>query len=202
MSTVAVFTGPFLALFYTFVAVFYVVVINKHKRQNNTVQYVHMGDRYSFHWWNHLTFRVFRMIIWMVCVLRLIWPEVDQWIGLYSWPHFGPYIIGITLLMGGFGLAITTHFQMRDDWRSGIDAAQSGHLITQGLYAYSRNPAYIGVASAQLGFLMALPSVFSLICFFVGISALYFQVLLEEQYLTSKYGKQYQLYSRSVPRWL
>lgn len=202
MPTVAATTGVFLALFYTFVALFYVVVINRHQKQNSQVTYVHMGHRFSFHWWNHLTFRVFRMLIWLVCVFRLLWPEVDSWLGLYTWPHYGPYIIGVVLLVGGFGLAITTHFQMRDDWRSGIDTHQSGHLITEGLYAYSRNPAYIGVAAAQLGFLLALPSVFSVICFIVGISALYVQVTLEEHYLQDTYGEQYQLYSRSVPRWL
>lgn len=106
------------------------------------------------------------------------------------------------MLMSGFTIAILTNLQMNKAWRSGIDQNNTSELITQGLFARSRNPAYIGVAFAQIGFFLALPSIFSTICLIVGLTALRIQVMLEEQHLKQTFGTQYVVYKQNVPRWL
>jgi protein-S-isoprenylcysteine O-methyltransferase Ste14 len=192
----------FLAAFYTFVAFFYAVIINKHQRAHKNTTYLHVGNRFTLHWWNHITFRVFRLTIWFVCVLRIPFPEIDTVLGVFNWPDYTLNYLGALLLTLGFGIAIVTNFQMRDAWRSGIDTDNTNELVTHGLFAISRNPSYVGVASAQVGFFMALPSVFSAICLIVGLSALRIQITLEERHLANQFGVNYQQYRDSVPRWL
>ncbi|MDM7860968.1 methyltransferase [Alteromonas sp. ASW11-36] len=191
-----------LAIFYSFVAFYYAVFIGRHQRKYGECSAVHMGTKFSLHWWNHLTFRVFRIIIWSVCVLRLFVPSVDNYLGLFTWTAPGVAWVGFAMLSLGFALAIATHHQMLEHWRSGIDSDYRGELVTQGLFAFTRNPAFIGVAIAQIGFFLALPSVFSFICMLVGLTALRIQTYLEENHLNLKFGNEYTLYCQSVPRWL
>lgn len=192
----------FLAAFYTFVAVYYTLIIGKHQREQKQTEFIHMGRRYSLHWWNHLTFRCFRIAIWAVCVVRVPFPNIDQFIGVFQWPSILINLFGLMALVIGFGIAIATHHQMQLQWRSGIDQTQTGPLLTEGVYARSRNPAYIGVATAQIGFALVLPSVFSLICLVVGLNALRVQINLEEAHLRQTFGEAYTAYQQAVPRWL
>ena len=61
---------------------------------------------------------------------------------------------------------------------------------------------YVGVATAQLGFFLALPSLFSLICLAVGLYALYKQIAVEEAHLVTRFNDDYLKYKQTVPRWL
>ena len=61
---------------------------------------------------------------------------------------------------------------------------------------------YVGVAMSQVGFLFALPSVFSFICLIVGLVSLYRQVILEEMHLSEHLPTEYKDYKQRVPRWL
>ena len=192
----------FLAAFYTFVAAYYAIIIGKHQRDQAQTEFVHMGTPYSLHWWNHLTFRCFRIAIWAVCVIRIPFPALDQYLFTFQWPSVMLNLVGMIALVVGFGIAIATHHQMHLQWRSGIDHSQTSQLITQGFYGRSRNPAYIGVAVAQIGFALALPSGFSLMCLAIGLNALRVQIKLEEAFLSNTYGSAYRDYQANVPRWL
>ena len=56
---VAQFVAMFLAAFYSAVALFYLMFAKLLKRKHQGQSMIHMGERYSRHWWNHLTFRLF-----------------------------------------------------------------------------------------------------------------------------------------------
>lgn len=191
----------FLAAFFTFVAVFYTtLVIIKNRKQKKVVC---MGQRFSQHWWNHVTFRVFRVSIWAVCVARLFAPSIDTYLLRFSSIEI-PQLMwaGAMFMVLGFGLAIAANFSLGKHWRSGVDSTATQQLVSHGLYHISRNPSYVGVAIAQAGFFIALPSLFTLVCLMVGWHALYKQVKIEEVELTHKFSTQYQQYIQSVPRWL
>ena len=191
----------FLAAFFTFVAVFYTsLVLVKNCKQAPVVC---MGERFSQHWWNHVTFRVFRVSIWAVCVTRLFKPATDQYLMRFNALEI-PQIMwaGAAFMVLGFGLAIAANFSLGKQWRSGVDSTATQQLVSHGLYNISRNPAYVGVAIAQAGFFMALPSLFTLVCLVVGWHALYNQVKIEEVELSSQFSNDYQQYQQSVPRWL
>lgn len=76
-------------------------------------------------------------------------------------------------------------------------------LVTEGVFAHSRNPLYLGNLIVLLGLFMihgntwvyALGGAF----FLFGYSAI---VAAEEDYLRGKFGEQYVVYCRRVSRWL
>ena len=74
------FVAMFLAAFYSAVALFYLMFAKLLKRNHQGQSMIHMGERFSRHWWNHLTFRLFRIAIWAACVLRLLFPEMERWL--------------------------------------------------------------------------------------------------------------------------
>ncbi|MCG9627312.1 isoprenylcysteine carboxylmethyltransferase family protein [Vibrio mediterranei] len=196
------FTRLYLALFFTFVAAFYAVRITLMKRTMAS-EVVFAGKKYSKSWCNHMTFRLFRGGIWGLCLLRLAYPSMDNYLGMITSlvsPMF--QASGILLLSIGFIATSAIHFKLGDQWRSGIDPKAPSKIITNGVYRYSRNPMYVSVAAAQLGFFLALPCYFTLICLLVGLFTLNSQAKVEESHLKALFPKQYAQYSSIVRRWI
>ncbi|MBK8956581.1 MAG: isoprenylcysteine carboxylmethyltransferase family protein [Saprospiraceae bacterium] len=77
------------------------------------------------------------------------------------------------------------------------------HLVTKGLYAYSRNPMYIGVMAMLIAesfyFRSSLLGCYTL-CIFLLFNA--FILLHEEPRLQKVFGSDYQKYKAKVRRWL
>lgn len=196
------FTRLYLAAFFTFVAVFYTSRVI-YKNQRTTSGVIFPGEKFCSSWRNHLLFKLFRATIWLVCVVRLFVPATDDYLGLLlSFNHFPIIMLGNILLTIGFLLTIYVHLNLAKNWRSGIDPLGPQQLKTSGLYRYSRNPMYVGVAVAQLGFFLALPSLFTLICLIVGFYTLRSQIRVEEGHLTTRFSAHYLAYKQNVPRWL
>ena len=196
------FVAFFLAAFYSAVALFYLVFAKLLKRKHQGQSMIHMGERFSRHWWNHLTFRLFRIAIWAACVLRLVFPAMERWLlPVASLQADWIALAGLGLLCFGFALAVCGSLSLAGAWRSGIDEDASDQLVTTQLYALTRNPTFVGVRLAQLGFFMAGPTVFSLICLIVGWIAVSVQVELEEAHLQQRFGDSYSDYQQAVGRW-
>lgn len=76
-------------------------------------------------------------------------------------------------------------------------------LVSSGLYKVSRNPMYLGVLNIALGQALFFESTANLI--YAGILIIFFHlivVLLEEPHLKRKYGQEYVVYTKRVPRWI
>lgn len=76
-------------------------------------------------------------------------------------------------------------------------------LVTEGIYRLSRNPMYLGIAVALLGWGIYLSNVVALA--FVMAFVWYmnrFQILPEERSLERQFGEQFKNYKRQVRRWL
>ena len=142
-------------------------------------------------------------MIWLVCLARFFSPTADDYLGICTYLN-NNYVVGsgLVLLSLGFSFTVFTHFAMKAAWRSGIDPNSPKALITSGLYARSRNPMFIGVIMAQIGFFLALPSIFTLMCLVIGVVAVYRQMQAEEVDLINKFKGTYQQYCQQVPRWL
>jgi protein-S-isoprenylcysteine O-methyltransferase Ste14 len=76
-------------------------------------------------------------------------------------------------------------------------------IISNGIYRFTRNPMYVGLALIQigLGFAMANLWVVALVPLVLG-TVYATAVLHEEAYLERKFGDAYLDYKRSVRRWL
>lgn len=196
------FTRIYLAVFFSLVALFYTVRIIRMKR-SILREVVFPGQVLCPEWWNHMLFRCFRVGIWMLCVFRAFFPSIDNYIGLIAALNISPVVIlGNLLLTIGFVFTILVHFSLGGSWRSGIDPAGPERLISTGYYRYSRNPMFLGVAVAQVGFFLVLPSLFSLVCLVFGLYALVRQVRSEEDHLEKLFPGEYAAYTARVRRWL
>lgn len=195
-------TKYYLAAFYTFVAVFYAVRMTLKKRAGQE-KVVHAGKTLSAPWWNYTLFRFFRVAIWIVCVFRCFIPSIDTAIGYFNALTLWPVLLtGILMITGSFMFVVQVHMSCKDNWRSGIDPNGPNNLKTDGLYRYSRNPMFLGIGLAQLGFFLCLPSVFSLICLAIGWYTLYGQTVAEEKYLSQRFKDDYLTYTQAVRRWV
>lgn len=91
---------------------------------------------------------------------------------------------------------------MKDSWRAGIPDKDKTELVTNGIYKFSRNPAFLGFDFMYAGVLLMyfnpLTAVFSL---FAAVT-LHLQILQEEKYLTSVFGSSYTAYKSRVFRYL
>ncbi len=194
------FNQYFLAAFFSVVALFYTVFILARARRYGG-RFIHAGQRGTCHWWNHMIFRVFRVAIWGACVARLFFADtVDTVLGVVATPAWVLWL-GDVLLIAGFAGAAMSSMYLGQEWRSGVDAGQRS-LVTRGPFARSRNPIFLGAMTAQLGFLLALPSVFSLICLGLSWWTIARQVRIEERDWAQKAPESYQRYCSTVPRWL
>ena len=76
-------------------------------------------------------------------------------------------------------------------------------LVVFGLYRFVRNPMYIGILVLLFGEAVLFKS-FILICYSVCVFCLFhiFIVGFEEPSLHAQFGKEYEEYCSSVPRWI
>lgn len=76
-------------------------------------------------------------------------------------------------------------------------------LAATGVYAYSRNPMYLGVLLLLLAWGVILANFLSLLIALVfPVYITIFQIRPEERYLLEKFGEEYRLYQSKVRRWL
>lgn len=194
----------FLAAFFSSVALFYTATILRKKRRMGRSPVIR-GDKGSLHRVIHDTFAVFRGLILLVCILRVPFPRIDDWLLPFrSLWHPAVIFSGCALMLTSFIAIVWLHTGMADLWRSGIDTERAGgeRLIVDGAFAHCRNPMFLCIQAAQIGLFLALPSVFTAVCLLVGTVAIQMQVRLEERHLAGRFGDAWRSYAARVPRWL
>ena len=122
----------------------------------------------------------------------------------FDWNHLpaGARFTGVLIGMLGDGIFLLSVLCMKDSWRAGIPDKDKTELVTNGIYKFSRNPAFLGFDFMYAGVLLMyfnpLTAVFSL---FAAVT-LHLQILQEEKYLTSVFGSSYTAYKSRVFRYL
>ena len=75
-------------------------------------------------------------------------------------------------------------------------------LRTDGPYAITRNPQYVGAVPAYLGVAIGTNSLLALIAGALMIAGLIANIFAEESWMRDRFGKEYDDYCRRVPRFL
>ena len=119
------------------------------------------------------------------------------WYLEYSYLNY----IGWGLLMLSLVLVWAAQSQMANSWRIGIDENNKTKLVTNGLFAYSRNPIFLGVMIANVGLMLIIPNAFTLLIVSLSKVSINTQIRLEEAFLKSSHGEKYQDYLNQVRRW-
>lgn len=114
----------------------------------------------------------------------------------------GARFTGFWVGMAGDVIFLLSILCMKDSWRAGIPDKDETHLVTSGLYQYSRNPAFLGFDLMYLGLLLMYANLPLLLFTAFAAAMLHLQILQEEKYLARRFGEEYQAYRRQVLRYL
>jgi protein-S-isoprenylcysteine O-methyltransferase Ste14 len=110
--------------------------------------------------------------------------------------------VGVMFCMAGLLLLLWSIISFEKSFRVGIDVSRPDRLITTGVFAISRNPIYVAFALVLVGQFMTFSNWILFIYMGGGIWLFHRQVLLEEEFLTRHYGKEYVDYCGRVRRYL
>ena len=109
---------------------------------------------------------------------------------------------GWVLLVASLIWIVAAQAHMGRSWRIGIDTASRPPLVRTGLFGRSRNPIFLGMRLNLAGLFLVLPNAFTLAAFLLGEALIQVQVRLEEAHLGAVFGRDYDAYRQTVPRWL
>ena len=110
--------------------------------------------------------------------------------------------VGVFFCLSGLLLLLWSLVSFGQSFRVGIDTEHPDKLITNGVFAFSRNPIYVAFALILLGQFLIFPNWILLVYLGAGIWLFHRQVLREEEYLKQHYGKEYLEYRNRVRRYL
>src|SRR5262245_35482188 len=109
---------------------------------------------------------------------------------------------GVLFCLAGLLLFLWSLISFRQSFRVGIDADHPDRLITDGVFAFSRNPIYVAFATILIGEFLIFPNWITLIYLGAATWLFHRQVLREEEYLAGHYGQAYAEYCRRVRRYV
>lgn len=115
-----------------------------------------------------------------------------------SGARFAGFLVG---MLGDCIFLISILF-MKDSWRAGIPEKDKTKLVTNGIYAFSRNPAFLAFDLMYIGMLLMYFNIFMLVFTVLTVVTLHFQILQEEIYLEKNFGEEYKEYRKRVFRYL
>ena len=148
-------------------------------------------------------------------------------VAFHLWPPVavgGPLLLGLVLTRGlgdPFGLGtwriavgwvVLAAFVLWNGWalllfawhRTGLLPGQATRqILTQGPFARSRNPLYVGLLALHLGLALVVPSSWALLLLPASAALLHWGAIRpEERFLTETFGDEYTAYAARVRRWL
>lgn len=129
-------------------------------------------------------------------------PSVEQTLGLLPWAVNDVTRLASVLLMG-FGTVGTAYAQisMGSSWRIGIPS-EAPPLRTEGPFALSRNPIFLGMLVFVLGMTLWSPSAVTIALLAASYISIEIQIRSEEAFLERVHGEAYRAYRRRVRRWI
>ncbi|WHZ11320.1 MAG: Putative protein-S-isoprenylcysteine methyltransferase [Burkholderiaceae bacterium] len=121
----------------------------------------------------------------------------------FVWPSRVP--IAVLCIAAGVLLALSGIVTFRKA-RTTLDPHapdRATSMVRTGPYRFTRNPMYLGLATALLGICIYFANPLTLVAliFFIGYITRY-QIVPEERALLAKFGEPYARYLRSVRRWI
>ncbi|MBH0187416.1 MAG: isoprenylcysteine carboxylmethyltransferase family protein [Nitrospira sp.] len=133
---------------------------------------------------------------------------MGMWLAFYTLPEFAcPPLRIVAMGMGIVGAGITG-LAMLSFWSAHttpnpMKPSSASFLVTSGIYRFTRNPMYLGLALLLIGWALYLANILALL--FLPAFILYmnrFQIKPEERALTDRFGQKYFEYASRVNRWI
>jgi protein-S-isoprenylcysteine O-methyltransferase Ste14 len=110
--------------------------------------------------------------------------------------------IGVGLCFGGLLMLLLSLISFGRSFRVGIDVDHPDALVTSGVFAWSRNPIYVGFFLVLVGQFLVFPNWVPLAYLVAGVWLVHRQVSREEEFMRRQYGEEYAAYCRRVRRYV
>jgi protein-S-isoprenylcysteine O-methyltransferase Ste14 len=111
-------------------------------------------------------------------------------------------ILGVELMVAGLALVIMARRSFLTAGTNVEPWKPSTTVVATGVFAWLRNPMYVGGTAALIGLAILLASDWMVVTTVVMVLVLHFGVVLrEERYLEVKFGDAYRNYKAHVPRY-
>ena len=101
------------------------------------------------------------------------------------------FAAGLALCLVGCAVFLAAVRGLGGSWRAGISAEKDTALVTGGVYAHSRNPAFLGFDLVYLGLLLWFFNWLHLAFALFAVLMLHLQILQEEAWLGETFGAAY-----------
>ena len=126
---------------------------------------------------------------------------------LPAWQVLLPGRLALAVLLVAAGAALTLAgvlaFRRARTTVNPITPQAASVVVATGIYRHTRNPMYLGMALALLGWCVALGSLAALLLLAAFVAYMTaFQIRPEERALEAKFGAPYGAYKARVRRWL
>jgi len=139
-----------------------------------------------------------KIVTFVAPIVELISIFMDTYIDL-TWIRVFGCILGI-LGVVVFAVSVLT---MRDSWRTGVPDDKKTELVTSGIYAYSRNPAFLGFDLIYLSILFIFFNWGLLVITVLTVVMFHLQIVkVEEAFLIKTFGEEYLEYRKKVCRYI
>ncbi|MBD3285241.1 hypothetical protein GF359_02440 [candidate division WOR-3 bacterium] len=135
------------------------------------------------------------------CVTFLFFPRiVDVMLCIPFLTIIPVEIAGAVLMVAGSAFITIGMLQLGPSARF-LFPKRKTELVTSGVFAFSRNPVYLGLNSSLIGVFLLLPSVGFLIALVFFLATNHYRVLEEEHFLLATFGGEYEEYCRRTGRY-
>lgn len=117
--------------------------------------------------------------------------------------HITVRILGVIITALGVLAFIVSVIQMKDNWRAGVQKEAKTDLVTTGIYAISRNPAFFGFDMMYIGILLSFFNWYLLLATILVLILFHIQIVkVEEAFLVENFGEEYLTYKKKVFRYI
>jgi len=138
-------------------------------------------------------------------IVAYAWPLpaqlVPPWLDTILVATRGADVVGAVIVLTAivvYGLALRA---FGESWRLGIDRDKPGELVTDGIFAWSRNPVYLALDLFAIGTFFILGRLIFLILALANVVMFHLLIRREERSLTQVYGDAYHDYYVRVGRY-
>lgn len=139
-----------------------------------------------------------KIVTYIVVVVEVISILANKYID-FTWLR----IMGVVLGTLGVGVFVVSIITMRDSWRAGVPKDEKTELVISGIYAYSRNPAFLGFDLIYIGELLMFFNWFLFAITLLTVIMLHLQIVnVEEDFLITTFGDEYLAYKKKVCRYI